>query len=373
MPILDLRFSNKSLQQLPSPLKGCQEYRDSQCPHLRALAYPNRITLAFRATIKNQRIYKTLGIFPLLNVETARQYVLGLLADTNTLMVQTSRYTVAQAIDELWLPDMQLYKKSPKSELSKLNKHVRPYWDQHLLREITPSDIEKFTASLLDDLRPATVNRILAILSKIFTLAVRAGWIDHSPSTYVRYLKENNIRYRTLTASEIPSFIRCAEALATPASDALLLALYTGMRIGEICSLRWDYWYPEQQQLILPDTKAGHPFTCSLSAPACNIILRQHQLALSTHYIFPRLNTPASPLSYPRSTFACICRNAGIDNLRIHDLRRTFATRALQVSGDIAMTSRLLNHHSLCATQRYAFHNNTSAQSVINQVVESFE
>ncbi len=58
MPILDLRFSNKSIHQLPHPLTGCQEYRDIHCQNLH-LVYPNRITLAFRATINNQRIYET--------------------------------------------------------------------------------------------------------------------------------------------------------------------------------------------------------------------------------------------------------------------------------------------------------------------------
>ncbi|UYW74517.1 hypothetical protein OFY05_03585 [Pseudocitrobacter faecalis] len=44
MSIIDLRFSTKSLQQLPHPTTGCQEYRDIHCPHLRALVYPNQIT-----------------------------------------------------------------------------------------------------------------------------------------------------------------------------------------------------------------------------------------------------------------------------------------------------------------------------------------
>lgn len=72
MSIIDLRFSTKSLQQLPHPTTGCQEYRDIHCPQLRALVYPNQITLAFRATINNQRIYETLGTFPHLDIEDAR-------------------------------------------------------------------------------------------------------------------------------------------------------------------------------------------------------------------------------------------------------------------------------------------------------------
>lgn len=74
--------------------------------------------------------------------------------------------------------------------------------------------------------------------------------------THVRYLKENNIRYRTLSATEIPRFINAATALQTPAADSILLALYTGMRIGEVCTLKWEYWHPDMHQLILPDTKS---------------------------------------------------------------------------------------------------------------------
>lgn len=370
MPILDLRFSNKALQQLPHPNSGCQEYRDTQCRALRALVYPQRITLALRVTIQNRRIYKTLGSFPLLSVDSARQHVLSLLANTNELVMQSHRHTVAEAIDKLWLPDLQLYKKNTQPELSKLNCHIRPYWSKRVLSEITPNDIEKFAASLLNTLKPATINRVLAILSKIFSLAIKAGWIKHSPSTHVRYLKERNIRYRTLSTQEIPAFIEAATAINTPAADALLLALFTGMRISEVCQLEWRYWHADQRQLILPDTKSNHPFTCTLSMQAVDIILKQQAMALSSRYLFPRLSDPLKPLSYPRNTFAQICRNASIEDLCIHDLRRTFATRALQVSGDIALTSKLLNHHSLVATQRYAFHSQDSARQIIDYIID---
>ena len=142
MPILDLRFSNKSIHQLPHPLTGCQEYRDIHCQNLRALVYPNRITLAFRATINNLRIYETLGQFPQLCVEDARQHVMKLLADKNRLAVQSRRFTVEQAINDLWLPDLQLYKKSPQSELSKLNLYVRRIWGKRQLRDITAGELE---------------------------------------------------------------------------------------------------------------------------------------------------------------------------------------------------------------------------------------
>lgn len=373
MSIIDLRFSTKSLQQLPHPTTGCQEYRDIHCPQLRALVYPNQITLAFRATINNQRIYETLGTFPHLDIEDARLNTMIRLGNKKRLAIQSRRHTVEQAINELWIPDMQLYKKSPQSELSKLNRHIRPFWGKRRLCHITPGEIEKFAAGLRPKLSPATINRLLALLSKICSLAVRAEWINHSPMTHVRYLKENNVRYRTLSATEIPLFIAAAEALNTPAADAILLALYTGMRIGEVCTLKWEYWHPDAQQLLLPDTKSGHPFTCPLANPAVAIIQRQAQLALSTTWIFPRITDTTRQLSYPRETFTRICRDARVQNLRMHDLRRTFATRVLQATSDIAMASRLLNHHSLTATRRYAFHNAADSQAVVSQVVDTFK
>lgn len=128
MSIIDLRFSTKSLQQLPHPTTGCREYRDIHCPQLRALVYPNQITLAFRATINNQRIYETLGTFPHLDIEDARLNTMIRLGNKKRTAIQSRRHTVEQAINELWIPDMQLYKKSPQSELSKLNRHIRPFW-----------------------------------------------------------------------------------------------------------------------------------------------------------------------------------------------------------------------------------------------------
>jgi integrase len=78
------------------------------------------------------------------------------------------------------------------------------------------------------------------------------------------------------------------------------------MRIGEVCTLKWDYWHPDAQQLLLPDTKSGHPFTCPLANPAVAIIQRQAQLALSTTWIFPRITDTTRQLSYPRETFTRI-------------------------------------------------------------------
>lgn len=112
-------------------------------------------------------------------------------------------------------------------------------------------------------------------------------WMDHTfPDVTCPLSEENNIRYRTLSATEIPRFINAATALQTPAADSILLALYTGMRIGEVCTLKWEYWHPDMHQLILPDTKSGHPFTCPLAPPAIAVVQCQQDLMLSKTYIF---------------------------------------------------------------------------------------
>ncbi|HFI7838138.1 TPA: hypothetical protein ACGSEP_004504, partial [Escherichia coli] len=147
--------------------------------NLRALVYPNRITLAFRATINNQRIYETLGQFPQLCVEDARQHVMKLLADKNRLAVQSRRFTVEQAINDLWLPDLQLYKKSPQSELSKLNLYVRPFWGKRQLRDITAGELEQYAAGLREKItsvnsKPYPRNIVQNMLSG------STCWMDHT-------------------------------------------------------------------------------------------------------------------------------------------------------------------------------------------------
>jgi hypothetical protein len=65
---------------------------------------------------------------PHLDIEDARLNTMIRLGNKKRLAIQSRRHTVEQAINELWIPDMQLYKKSPQSELSKLNRHIRPFW-----------------------------------------------------------------------------------------------------------------------------------------------------------------------------------------------------------------------------------------------------
>jgi integrase len=122
---------------------------------------------------------------------------------------------------------------------------------------------------------------------------------------------------------------------------------------------------------------SGYEIRAPIHLPACKSRSGHYsataQLALSTTWIFPRITDTTRQLSYPRETFTRICRDARIQNLRMHDLRRTFATRVLQATSDIAMASRLLNHHSLTATRRYAFHNAADTQAVVSQVVDTFK
>jgi integrase len=102
------------------------------------------------------------------------------------------------------------------------------------------------------------------------------------------------------------------------------------------------------------------------------IIQRQAQLALSTTWIFPRITDTTRQLSYPRETFTRICRDARIQNLRMHDLRRTFATRATgnqRYRHGFPFTESPFTHchPPLCISQC------SGLQSVVSQVVDSFK
>lgn len=129
---------------------------------------------------------------------------------------------------------------------------------------------------------------------------------------------------------------------------------------------------PDMHQLILPDTKSGHPFTCPLAPPAIAVVQCQQDLMLSKTYIFPRLTDNARPLAYPRATFARIC---GMPTLITYGCMTCAVPLPPGTTGDgdIAIASHLLNHHSLTATRRYAFHNAATSHAVVSQVIESYD
>lgn len=231
-----------------------------------------------------------------------------------------------------------------------------------LLKEYCNIPLKHFSVRLVEEFqakiiakgnKPATSNRYLSTLKAMFTKAVEWEMADEEILKKVRKVKllpMNNRRLRYLSKEECQALINACDKHLKP---IVITALNTGMRRGEILSLRWDKNIDLKHGFILLDiTKNGErreiPINDTLRATFKGI-----QRRLDIPYVFFDPIT-GNPYQEVKRSFPSACRRAGIRDFRFHDLRHTFASHLVMAGVDITTVSRLLGHKSLTMTLRYS-------------------
>lgn len=147
-----------------------------------------------------------------------------------------------------------------------LLKNLLPFFGNRLLSDINPFLIESYKKKRLDEVKPATVNREIALLKHMYNLAIRWGRVITNPMRDVRLLREENVQERILNQEETEKLLGGCTEYSRP---IVLTALHTGMRLGEVLSLKWDqvepegagYYHPPQQERKgQEDPGQRHPF-----------------------------------------------------------------------------------------------------------------
>ena len=239
-----------------------------------------------------------------------------------------------------------------------LENHILPALGALPLAEIGRQDV----AALHHRLRatPRAANRALAILRKMFALAEDWGMAPEgsNPCTGVRKYRERR-RERFLSGAEyrrLGAALAAAEAegWASPgAVAALRLIMLTGCRSGEILALRWDDIDRGAGELRLRQAKTG-PRMVPLT-PTVEAVLAAIPRPQGNPWVIAGRRRGARLASLTAEWYRIRAR-AGLDDLRIHDLRHSYATRALSSGESLAMIGRLLGHSDIASTLRYAHH-----------------
>ena len=230
------------------------------------------------------------------------------------------------------------------------DKHVLPAIGARRIEEVTRADVERMVAPLTG---AATRNRVLALTSRLFTLAEK--WELRAPGTNpTRHVKRarEEARDRVLAPSELAALaeaLSAAEARSPANVAAIRFAALTGLRIGEVLAVRWEHIDFETGRLTLPDTKTGR---------------RVHDLPTAAAAILadiPRIgdwaftNNGKAPATYKRvrQTFARVASAAGLADVRLHDLRRTVMTNAALTGAGPHVLRDLLGHRDTTMADRY--------------------
>ena len=152
-------------------------------------------------------------------------------------------------------------------------------------------------------------------------------------------------------AGRVAGRMATCKGVSAHAVAAIRLLLLTGCRKGEILNLRWDQVDLEGGELNLPDTKTG-PRTISLSPEAAAVLSRIPRLADNPFVIPGKLKGKA--MRNLNDPWDIICERAGLEDMRLHDCRHSYASRALALGESLPMIGRLLGHTQVETTARYA-------------------
>ena len=237
-----------------------------------------------------------------------------------------------------------------------LRQHIVPALGEHLVAEVEHKDILSFHNGLHH--MPTVANRAVDILVKMFNLADAWGWrpAGTNPCRGVsRFKVEKHERF--LTREELYRLgqalrVAPAERLAsTHGAAAIRLLVLTGCRRNEILGLRWDDLNFETGEMRLRDSKTG---------------ARMVPLPPKSAEVFAGLSrTPDNPWVFPgrkkgtrlvnlNDSWDRVRKRAGLDGVRLHDLRHSYASRALALGESLPMIGDLLGHRKVNTTARYA-------------------
>ncbi|MGD9852466.1 MAG: tyrosine-type recombinase/integrase [Nitrospirales bacterium] len=269
---------------------------------------------------------------------------------------------------ELWdrYEQEHITKKASQRALRGYGKHVRPFFGDRTLAEITPKVIVQYKAKRYrDGVKPATINRELAVMKHAFNLAIKEWeWATQNPVSRVSFEQENNQRDRWLSQEEE----RRVLAACTPwLKDMVIFALNTGMRMGEILALTWETVDLFRQTVTVLRSKNGDRRTIPLNGKVFGLLKERMKGDSSpTGLVFPsQAGTPRDGHDLRRG-FRKALATAKIQDFHFHDLRHTFATRLVQAGVDLYKVQRLLGHRSPVMTQRYAHHSSESLRDGVN-------
>jgi integrase len=252
---------------------------------------------------------------------------------------------------------MKTERRNWKSDSYRLNIAV-DYFGDIPLKEITPNDILMFKQERID-LRngPGTVNRYLALLKRMFNVAIQSGHVEKNPVKQVRFESEQNqiVEWILTNAEEQRLLAECSERL----KPLVVLALHTGMRKSELLNLEWKNVDFNKKMILVEHTKSGKARRIPMNevAEAELLVLKSRN---GTERVFPFTSI--------RSAWEGARRGAGLQGLRFHDLRHTFGSRLAERGVDLVRIRKLMGHSTLLVTQRYLHSSDVGLRNAVAQL-----
>lgn len=246
---------------------------------------------------------------------------------------------------------------------------INPKIGSHRIIDVTRADVVEMHQSM--KATPYQANRTLGVLSIMFTVAhawgVRTDGMN--PCWKVKRYKEVK-RERYLTSDELARLGKVLRETNAEreAAYCIQLLLLTGCRLGEIQKLKWEYVDLDAGLLRLPDSKTGAKLV-AIGQAVVKLFKSIPKVSNNPYVITGTIED--QHLTDMQKPWRRLRKRAGLDDVRIHDLRHSFASDALQLGEDLTMIGRLLGHTQVQTTARYAHLKTDPIRAAANKVSDA--
>jgi integrase len=356
------KISEKVVKNLVPPKHGNRILYDTQIP-----GFGVRVTAAGAVSfILNYHVHGrerrfTIGKHPEWSVIAARNRALELrrnVSEGADPMEEREQERTQPTMNDLcaeYLEHHALVHKRPHSvrdDKQMIGAIITPKMGTLQISAVSRQGIEKLHASLKPT--PYLANRVLALLSKMFSLAIEWHWVSSNPAQGIPRFHEDR-RERWLQPKELQRFIEALNAYQNQnVADAFRLLLLTGSRKSEVLTAEWSMFDLQQGLWTKPSshTKERQIQHVPLSVQARELLTQMKEQSDETGFLFPGLN--GNPRTTLRAAWSQICKAAGLTDVRVHDLRHSYASYLVSHGVSLHVVGKLLGHSQAQTTQRYA-------------------
>jgi len=352
-------FTKTSVEKI-TPTDKRERYRDEKIPGLFLEVMPTG-TKVFRwiKWIDGRTESFRIGVFPAVQPEDARKRAEDLNSQT-ALGVNPAKEKrkVREAVTfgelfNAWLDEAKNRgKKTWEGDERRFRNHLGTL-SKIPPAEIAREDIKRLHQKIGTRHGLYEANRCLALIRAVLSWGIREyAWPFQNPAAGIRMFREEK-RDRWLEPHEIPAFFEAVNAETNPdIRDFVLLALLTGARRTNVLEMAWKDLDLENGRWRIPETKAGEPQVVPLHRAALDI-LKARRGIVEGFFVFPGTGR-SGHLAEPKAGWARILKRAGIENLRIHDLRRTLGSWLATQGESLLLIGKTLGHKSQGSTQVYS-------------------
>lgn len=304
---------------------------------------------------KPERIF--LGQFPDLSIENARKACAarkGEIAQGENPQEERRKIRGESTLGEFFQVYLERHskphKKSWQFDEREINKYLS-HWFTRRLSDITRNEIHKLHSKLGVENGKTQANRVLERIRNMYNKAIEWGWEGENPAFGIKKYKEVS-RDRFLNAEELPRFFEALEKESELIRDFFQIALFTGARKTNVLMMKWSEIDMHLRTWRIPDTKNGEPQVLPLTDDAFEILKRRKKDA-DNIWVFPGTGEEGH-LVDPKKAWLRIVKRAELDDLRIHDLRRTLGSWLAASGVSLPIIGKTLGHKSSQSTQIYA-------------------